>query len=117
MDGVDEYSFDSVAINENEETEIKGYIKFSRDNDIRKELFYRLAASNLPIMSLKMYEKTLEDVFLELTGEDKLIDDVASEEIKEEDKDKMMEDDINSELKNDSVIDLMETEESNDSDN
>lgn len=117
MDGVDEYSFDSVAINENEETEIKGYIKFSRDNDIRKELFYRLAASNLPIMSLKMYEKTLEDVFLELTGEDKLIDDVASGEIKEEDKDKMMEDDINSELKNDSVIDLMETEESNDSDN
>ena len=40
------------------------------DEDIREELFYRLAAAKLPIMELAVVEKSLEDVFLELTGEE-----------------------------------------------
>jgi hypothetical protein len=32
-------------------------------------MFYRLAANDMPIMSLGKDEKSLEDVFLELTGD------------------------------------------------
>ena len=38
--------------------------------DIRVELFRRLAAADMPIMELSLSEKSLEDVFLELTGEE-----------------------------------------------
>ena len=41
-----------------------------KDNDIRTELFHRLAAADMPIMELSLSEKSLEDVFLELTGEE-----------------------------------------------
>lgn len=39
-------------------------------DDIRVELFHRLAAADMPIMELSLSEKSLEDVFLELTGEE-----------------------------------------------
>ena len=51
------------------------------DDDIREELFYRLALEKLPIMELSLAEKTLEDVFLELTGEKQ--NDVSEEVEKE----------------------------------
>ena len=51
------------------------------DDDIREELFYRLALEKLPIMELSLAEKTLEDVFLELTGEEQ--NDVLEEAEKE----------------------------------
>ena len=51
------------------------------DDDIREELFYRLALEKLPIMELSLAEKTLEDVFLELTGEEQ--NDVSEEVEKE----------------------------------
>ncbi len=44
-------------------------IRTSAEADIRKELFYRLASADMPIMQLGIFEKSLEDVFLELTGE------------------------------------------------
>lgn len=37
--------------------------------DIRKELFFALAEKQLPILALMQNEKSLEDVFLELTGD------------------------------------------------
>lgn len=40
------------------------------ERDIREKLFYQLAKEQLPIMELSMSEKSLEDVFLELTGEE-----------------------------------------------
>ncbi len=36
--------------------------------DIREELFYLLAERRLPILSMVLSERTLEDIFLELTG-------------------------------------------------
>jgi ABC-2 type transport system ATP-binding protein len=51
------------------EGEINAQIHAAADHDIRRELFYRLAASDMPIMQLRTDEKSLEDVFLELTGE------------------------------------------------
>ncbi len=37
--------------------------------DFREKLFYSLAAAEMPIMELSVVEKSLEDVFLEVTGE------------------------------------------------
>ena len=53
------------------------------DEDIREELFYRLASEKLPIMELSLAEKTLEDVFLELTEEEQ--NDVPEDAEKEND--------------------------------
>lgn len=39
--------------------------------DIREDVFYALAQSRLPIMEMHYVEKSLEDIFLELTGEGK----------------------------------------------
>ena len=45
-------------------------IRTEDTEDIRVELFHRLAAADMPIMELGLSEKSLEDVFLELTGEE-----------------------------------------------
>lgn len=52
-----------------EEGTCKAVIYIEAETDIRKELFYRLASADLPILQLTASEKTLEDVFLELTDE------------------------------------------------
>ncbi|MBE5957698.1 MAG: ABC transporter ATP-binding protein [Lachnospiraceae bacterium] len=39
--------------------------------DIREELFYILAEAKLPILSMKLNEQSLEDVFIQLTSEGK----------------------------------------------
>lgn len=51
------------------EEEWNAVIRTSAKTDIRKELFYRLASADMPIMQLGISEKSLEDVFLELTGD------------------------------------------------
>ena len=38
--------------------------------DVREAVFYRLAEANLPILYMQYSEKSLEDIFLELTGEE-----------------------------------------------
>ena len=45
-------------------------IRTEDTEDIRVELFHRLAAADMPIVELSLSEKSLEDVFLELTGEE-----------------------------------------------
>lgn len=39
------------------------------DTDIRKKLFYDIVKADMPIMELSLSERSLEDVFLELTGD------------------------------------------------
>lgn len=58
---------------------VKAFVHTSVDVDICRELFYALAQAKLPIMSLCRKEDSLEDVFLELTGEI-LKEDVVSGE-------------------------------------
>lgn len=41
--------------------------------DIREKLFYALADAKLPIMRMNPIEKTLEDIFLELTGDSEAV--------------------------------------------
>ena len=45
-------------------------IRTEDTEDIRVELFHRLAAADMPIMELSLSEKSLEDVFLEFAGEE-----------------------------------------------
>lgn len=47
----------------------KVVLETDADKDIREELFYVLARKQLPIMSLIRQERSLEDIFLELTKE------------------------------------------------
>ncbi len=47
---------------------VKLVIETAPKEDIRRELFFALAGEGMPIMSLNRLEKSLEDIFLELTG-------------------------------------------------
>ncbi len=44
-------------------------IRTEKEQDIREALFYLLAEKRLPILSMTLSERSLEDIFLELTGE------------------------------------------------
>jgi ABC-2 type transport system ATP-binding protein len=70
IEGVDKFD---INIGKNQ-GEICAKIHVSADKDIRKELFYRLASSDMPIMQLRTDEKSLEEVFLELTGDNETPD-------------------------------------------
>ena len=49
---------------------VKAVIETDAKEDIRVELFYALANEKMPILSMNRLEKSLEDIFLELTGDD-----------------------------------------------
>ena len=44
-------------------------IEMSADTDIREKLFYLLCDAKMPIMSMKMNDNSLEEVFMQLTSE------------------------------------------------
>lgn len=58
----------------------KVHIVSGEDADIREAVFYALAENRLPILEMKHMKKSLEDIFLELTG-----DAASSENTGEED--------------------------------
>ena len=60
-------SFELVEGEHPEITKVK--IHTSAENDIRRDLFYALADARMPILSLCRKEDSLEEAFLELTGE------------------------------------------------
>lgn len=64
MEAVQEYQF--MENKEDEYTSVM--IRTQKETDIRKELFFMLADEKLAIMELTNADKSLEDVFLELTG-------------------------------------------------
>lgn len=66
LQGIQKYHFE----NSNEKDCVKVIIETDAKKDIRQELFYMLAKEELPIMSLNRIERSLEDVFLELTNEE-----------------------------------------------
>ncbi len=68
LKGVKGYHFEDGA----ETGCVRLNIETDLEEDIRAELFYALAKERLPIMSLKRLEKSLEDIFLELTGEEEV---------------------------------------------
>ena len=48
---------------------VKVHVITGEKTDIREQVFYTLADRKLPILFMQYAEKTLEDIFLELTGE------------------------------------------------
>lgn len=91
--------------NSSEEGCVRVILETDVKEDIRTQLFYALAKEKLPIMSMIQLEKSLEDVFLELTEGD--VPDEKTVNESTEDK----EDDANPEGK----INEKEGEKSNDS--
>ncbi len=53
---------------------VKVILETDQSIDIRQELFYKLAEAKLPIMAMNRPERSLEDVFLELTDEKGVVD-------------------------------------------
>lgn len=75
----------SVEQEEAEETGcVKVIITTDQSVDVREQVFYKLAEAHLPIMSMKKAEKSLEDIFLELTGEDTPEDQEAEPDVEGE---------------------------------
>lgn len=68
VEGIQELTGDNV---ENREAEKEDCVKIcltaGEDVDIREKVFYALANAHLPIMEMVRAEKSLEDIFLELT--------------------------------------------------
>lgn len=48
---------------------VKAKVVFGENVDAREEVFYALANAKIPVMEMTHTEKSLEDIFLELTGE------------------------------------------------
>ena len=64
LEAVDTVEF--TGITEDNFAKVKVHSK-SRE-DIREQIFYVLADAKLPIMEMSHVQKSLEDIFLELTG-------------------------------------------------
>lgn len=75
MDQILSYHFESGT----ESNCIKVIIETDAAVDIRTALFYHLAEEKMPVMSMNRLDKSLEDVFLELTGADEETDKGGSE--------------------------------------
>lgn len=85
LESITEIDSFRIESGKNEE-ECNAVIRTEAEVDIRKELFYRLASANMPIMQLGISEKSLEDVFLELTGEAQAAEESITEtEVAEDD--------------------------------
>ena len=64
-------------------------IKTDREQDIREPLFYLLAEKRLPILSMVLYERSLEDIFLELTGDTAVAEEPQAEQDKNDSQEEM----------------------------
>lgn len=62
---ISEYKF--IDENDTGEETVKIKIVSDRAVDVREEIFYGCAKANLPIMEMSFKQKTLEDIFIELT--------------------------------------------------
>lgn len=76
LDGVREYR---VLLRQETEEVTEAQILTESGQEIREALFYRLAEARLPILQLQLQEKSLEDIFLQLT-DDTLLQETEKEE-------------------------------------
>jgi len=66
------YGVKSVDVNERKEQDVNDYIVDSTTEvDVRRPIFYELAKHGYPILELKSLSMSLEDIFLQLTTEEK----------------------------------------------
>lgn len=79
MKEVADFSFEDGG----EEGSILIRITAGDDADIRKELSVALSGAGMPVLSMNRSEKSLEDIFLELTENEETEEETASEEERE----------------------------------
>lgn len=60
---------------EEEEEVVRGKITVVGEEDVREKLFYAFAKADCPLLTMKKIALSLEDVFLELTGEEEIEDE------------------------------------------
>jgi ABC-2 type transport system ATP-binding protein len=53
-----------------EEGAVETVAEAAEDTDIRRELFRALAAADIPILMMRSFDMSLEDIFLNLTAEE-----------------------------------------------
>ncbi len=61
---------------------VKVKVTSVENKDVREAVFYRLAEAKLPILYMQYSEKSLEDIFLELTGEEAMAEAEAQAQAK-----------------------------------
>lgn len=72
---------EQVEVTETEaEGQVSAVVEITKGYDIREAVFYKLAELRMPILSMQLDEKSLEDIFLELTGEVQSEADAVEEE-------------------------------------
>lgn len=76
LEGISGVSFEDGA----EESSILIRIMVKENTDIRKEISVALSGAGMPVLSMKRSEKSLEDIFLELTGHEEETSAEAGEE-------------------------------------
>ena len=93
--GVEDYK---VNADNNEKGNVEITLTTDNNRDIREALFYKCAENKMPILEMKFEQKTLEDIFIELTkeytapvkkkrkfsGKNKVIEDTTKEDIYDE---------------------------------
>lgn len=74
IDKIEQYFFEEGE----EEKSVKIRLQAKDHDDIRKEISVALSGAGLPILSMNMAEKSLEDIFMELTADDASIQEEDS---------------------------------------
>lgn len=69
LKGMDNVHRQEFSVSEEEGT-VDVLVFAQKEKDIREELFKVFAKNELPILSMSAYVKSLEDIFLEVTGQD-----------------------------------------------
>ena len=70
----------SLSPSEAEPGAVDVRLETADETDLREPVFYRLASAKLPLLAMSCPRASLEDVFLELTGDNATEEDDASEE-------------------------------------
>ena len=85
-----EAAFESVSdikyvesLGQKEENSYDYIVESQKDVDVRPALFEALAKGNMPILMVKAVDMSLEDIFLQITEGDMVMDEDFSEEIEE----------------------------------
>lgn len=76
MEGIDVYHMENAK--ENGCVDVS--IEVEENKDIREALFFALAEKRLPLLSMQLSEKSLEDIFLELTQDERKENTEAGQE-------------------------------------
>ena len=107
LDMVDAYAFEEGK----EEGSLLIRISAKDNADIRKELSVALSGAGLPILSMNRIEKSLEDIFLEVTEQEPEEATETEEEVSGEDKDEVAEETEVTEIETTETTEKAEEEE------